>query len=90
MKRRGFLLPFAVSVAALLGSSSDAVLVPGQTPGSSPATISQGQQDRLGDLVIERSSGSSAQTAQHSSHYSHRSHRSHSSHQSHYSHYSGY
>jgi hypothetical protein len=87
MKRRGFLLPFAVSVAALLGSnpvSGQPVMPTGN------AEIASRPSNAIGDLVIERASAAGIETAQHASHYSHRSHSSHSSHVSHQSHYSGY
>jgi hypothetical protein len=93
MKRRGFLLPFAVSVAALLGSNPVSGQPVALTGNASPAEIASRPNNAIGDLVIERASAAGIETAQHASHYSHRSHSSHSSHSSHVSHqshYSGY
>lgn len=83
MKKRKFLVPLAVSVAALtLPVTPEASI--SHTPGttvqapSAPSTIADG-------FVIERSDARGAQMAYHQSHRSHSSHRSHYSHRSHVS-----
>ena len=87
MKKRGFLIPLAASVATLIGAAQ------GQAKGSTSdevaAIIEAAKTAPAGDFFIERSAALPVDTA-HSSHYSHRSHSSHQSHSSHYSHYSGY
>ena len=84
MKSRKFLVPLAVTVAALTAPhasqgaivSSEPVEINRADEASSPAII-------LNDgFVISRSVTTEVQTAYHRSHMSHRSH---SSHQSHYS-----
>ena len=86
MKKRSFLVPFAATVAALLGFSGDAANA-STTPTGTAATVQAAadQGDRLGDLVIERKTGASVVLAGHSSHVSHASHASHASHVSHQS-----
>lgn len=88
MKKRGFLIPLAASIAALIGAAQGQ---PAGRPSDEVAAIIEAARTAPpGDLFIERSTASPTDTAQHSSHYSHRSHSSHQSHSSHYSHYSGY
>lgn len=89
MKKRGFLAPLAVSVAALLGAAGTPS-APNPASADVAAIIEAAKSQQTGNLFIERSHSASPQLAQHSSHYSHRSHASHQSHESHYSHYSGY
>lgn len=83
MKKRSFLVPFAATVATLLGFSGDAANA-STGPGPAAPTVQAASDlgDHLGDLVIERASGSSAVVAGHVSHASHASHASHVSHQS--------
>jgi len=89
MKKRAFLSPAAMSIAALVASS--AAYASSQDL-STRAEENRSVVERLlvsesGDstFILERISDSELQLAQHQSHYSHRSHSSHSSHRSHYS-----
>ena len=88
MKRRSFLLPLALSLAALAAVADGAAAKP-----VIPTTISlpsvvlmQNAPMAPNPLVLKRANGTT--TEQHARHYSHRSHSSHSSHYSHRSHYS--
>jgi hypothetical protein len=78
MKKRQFLTPLAVSVAALLGGATvpvQASTVPVAT------TLSESSASKAVDLlVLTRSTGNELRLAQHESHSSHVSHESHSSH----------
>jgi hypothetical protein len=84
MKKRLFLAPLAVSVAALLGSSPTDAKASAAASGSPVLAAGINSQGLVsgGDLVIERSVGQGSAIAQHSSHMSHESHSSHSSHRS--------
>jgi hypothetical protein len=87
MKKRAFLAPLAISLAALIGTP-EGVSAKVESTAVSPklgsqTTISNEAVSR--GLVIERAAPTASQFAQHRSHYSHRSHVSHTSHQSHYS-----
>lgn len=88
MKKRKFLAPLTVSLAALIGSGVAVANVPNtdaesvssiQSQVISPVTPIAGE-----DFVIHRNTAAETETANHRSHYSHRSH---SSHQSHFSSY---
>ena len=87
MKKKAFLVPLAVSVAALLSiGSAQAVptseITRGNISAELPAPIASG----LGQaFVIERADQGTVQMAGHASHVSHASHASHSSHSSHFS-----
>jgi hypothetical protein len=81
MKKRKFLSPLAVSVAALLGGAS----VPAQAatdPARVPAAVAPEASAPLAadNLVLTRSAGVELRLAGHESHASHASHASHSSH----------
>jgi hypothetical protein len=89
MKKRGFLAPLAVSVAALLGSAGAASASIAAQPELELAIEAAKNQQAPG-LVIERSQSAAPELAWHTSHQSHRSHASHQSHESHSSHYSGW
>jgi len=83
MKKRPFLAPLAVSVAALIGGITlpTPAAVPSEqtvsvmTPTASVAKIDQ--------MVLFRSAGGELGQTDHTSHASHDSHSSHSSHSSH-------
>lgn len=84
MKRRAFLAPLTLSIAALLGTAVAGnelgrSLFPGKTVHGSVIPSASG------NFVLTRSSNSS-QFSQHESHESHGSHGSHESHGSHDSH----
>ncbi len=84
MKKRSFLSPLAVSVAALLAASPSAASTDLSPPSAeiSEAAIESKVTEVIGEpFVLERSQETAIQTAYHRSHYSH---------QSHYSHYSSY
>jgi hypothetical protein len=87
MKKRAFLSPLAISVAALLSVSPTAASTDPEVSalGINESAIKTRFADVLEEpLVLERSQAATIKTAYHRSHYSHRSH---SSHQSHYSSY---
>ena len=77
MKKRQFLAPLAVSIAALIGGTlapAQASTVPEvSAPEAFPAAAAE-------HLVLTRSVGGQLQLADHESHASHESHSSHSSH----------
>jgi hypothetical protein len=84
MKKRDFLAPLAVSIAALLGSSV-ASAAPTPRPGTTITVKAPGADQRVPPaFVLERPIPGKIVTAGHSSH------SSHVSHSSHYSHRSGY
>jgi hypothetical protein len=90
MKKRSFLLPLAVSLAALTAGSGTAIaaLVAPTLTVSAAEASPVAKPDVLAPakpLVLERSKSIRAQFADHYSHRSHSSHSSHSSHRSHYS-----
>ena len=93
MKKRAFLAPLAISVAALLSASpSDAsidqkVSAEVAREASGKAGVAEAMEELL---VLERNDGTAIQTAYHYSHRSHYSHQSHRSHYTHQSHYSSY
>lgn len=81
MKKRAFLSPLAISVAALLSGAPASASVPDTHPVTNETATIAVQANVLGDpFVIERSGETGVQTAQHRSHWSHRSHASHRSH----------
>lgn len=85
MKKRSFLAPLALSIAALLGTAvaGNALgrsLFPTKSVHASSAVPS------TANFVLTRSGGSASQFSQHESHESHASHGSHGSHESHESH----
>lgn len=85
MKKRQFLAPLAVSIAALLGGAplpAEAAVSTGVVTTAKPAEATAMPADQL---VLTRSGGSQVQLADHESHASHESHSSHSSHSSHVS-----
>lgn len=86
MKKRSFLLPLAVSLAALAGGVSANATTAAPTSTLTSVEISPVAKSEVlvspKLLVIERSKSNGGQFA---GHYSHRSHSSHSSHRSHYS-----
>jgi len=90
MKKRSFLSPMAVSVAALISSPSGATQEPAPKVPAALTAEALEQPSTLAGLVLERSAAGQIKMAQHSSHSSHSSHVSHASHSSHSSHYSGY
>jgi len=77
MKKRQFLTPLAVSIAALLGRP----VVPAQASPTPEATASDPTARAVAadHLILKRSGGNRMQLAQHESHSSHSSHVSHSS-----------
>jgi hypothetical protein len=76
MKKRQFLAPLAVSVAALLGGA----MVPVQASTVPVATFSESSASKaMNLLVLTRSTGKELRLADHESHASHESHSSHSS-----------
>ncbi|MGI0134102.1 MAG: hypothetical protein ACREBW_04000 [Candidatus Micrarchaeaceae archaeon] len=80
MKKRLFLAPLAVSVAALLGGTAlptHAAAASETTPSVMTPTASAVKIDRL---VLGRSAGGELGQTDHTSHASHDSHSSHSSH----------
>lgn len=88
MVKRPFLTPLALSVAALLGSTSGSAdaAVNKEFRANQPSQITSTTVGTVGsDFVLQRSSITEIQTARHRSHYSHRSHASHYSHRSHIS-----
>lgn len=93
MKKRAFLRPLTLSIAALLGLGTN-----NQAAAQTPTTddSAAGVRDTVGSVrpparapvpnrFVLEPSGGAAVAAQHESHYSHSSHASHSSHSSHYS-----
>lgn len=82
MKKRQYLSPLAVSVAALLASAA----VPAQaSTDPAPVTVSAVASEApapvaVDHLVLTRSAGGGVQLAQHEFHASHELHSSHSSH----------
>jgi hypothetical protein len=83
MKKRPFLAPLAVSVAALIGGTAlpaHAGVSSEQTVSVVTSTASAGKTDQL---VLVRSASSELGQTDHTSHASHDSHSSHSSHSSH-------
>ncbi len=83
MKKRQFLAPLAVSVAALFGGGR----VPAQAatdPARVPAATAPGASAPMAadHLVLTRGAGGELRLADHESHASHASHASHSSHAS--------
>jgi hypothetical protein len=83
MAKRAFLVPVALTVAALLGSLSASVA-------SVPSTVivtahPEKVFEPTGNLVLERAGDQTVRMADHESHSSHESHASHSSHSSHVS-----
>lgn len=86
MKKRKFLVPLAVSVAALVGSTEGGAntSVPPLIPTEAHASaVGQLAIISIDDFVIQRSDVQMFQTAGHVSHVSHVSHASHASHASH-------
>lgn len=85
MKKRAFLAPLTLSIAALLGTA-----VAGNELGRSlfPAKAVHGSSTAsiAGNFVLTRAGSTSSQFSQHESHESHASHGSHGSHESHESH----
>lgn len=81
MKKRTFLSPAAVSLAALLtAAGADATQI-SRSADKSPAIMKMAESPaKISQFVIERSVGPDVRLAQHMSHSSHASHRSHSSH----------
>ncbi len=82
MKKRPFLAPLAISIAALLGSTPTIVSatvptdgIEGSVPTSSTKTAAP-----ISDFVLQRGGANRLMFADHESHYSHESHASHSSH----------
>lgn len=88
MKKRFFLAPLALSIAALLPVASNATTPATEKPSIVSTAIAGLANTAASDLVIEPAAGLEMQMA-HVSHSSHVSHASHSSHASHVSHYSG-
>jgi hypothetical protein len=88
MKKRKFLVPVTVALAALTGtaqaSSVDGIADPATKISVSSAATANVRQTIGDDFVIRPNAGEAIQTAYH------RSHLSHSSHSSHRSHYSSY
>lgn len=80
MNKRSFLVPLAVSVAALLGSGPNPANASFTAP---PAFASATLRPAAPDFVLERSTDAPLMLTGHSSHRSHSSHSSHSSHRSH-------
>jgi len=86
MKKRTFLAPLAMSVAALISGAPASATAPGMPAITQEDAAMLVQTEGFRDpFVIERSGEAVIQTAQHRSHWSHRSHASHVSHRSHYS-----
>jgi hypothetical protein len=86
MKKKAFLAPLAVSVAALLAVAPAQATPAIDDVAAKPAVeISAQLPDATNAFVIERADPSPVLLAQHRSHMSHSSHSSHSSHASHYS-----
>jgi hypothetical protein len=88
MKRRSFLLPLAVSLAALAGGAGAAAAKPVSSSSIMPPVelVAVATPLPAKPLVLKRVN--SSVTEKFARHYSHRSHSSHSSHYSHRSHYS--
>lgn len=86
MKKRQFLAPLAISIAALLGTNAKVDALPHGHPTIAQAVASTALPSPS-SFVIERSAGVLAQQSFHTSHVSHASHESHSSHVSHRSSY---
>jgi hypothetical protein len=86
MKKRQFLTPLALSLAALLSSTAaDASLPQTQNTTESVSTSTQiAGSVQASDFVL-KPSRNVERAAQYADHYSHYSHESHSSHSSHYS-----
>jgi hypothetical protein len=88
MKKRKFLVPIAISVAALIGTSEASPTM--SEPAIPNVDVASDEQKILSEnilgegFIIQRSNANELETAYH------RSHRSHSSHSSHRSHYSSY
>lgn len=83
MKKRQFLFPLAVSVAALLGGASipaQAATDPARVPAAAAPEASAPM--AADHLVLTRSAGGELRLADHELHASHASHASHSSHAS--------
>ncbi len=83
MAKRSFLIPVALSVAALAGSTGTASAI------RAPSAVTAASEPKLGSytsvdgMVLERANGPAMRLADHVSHESHASHESHSSHSSH-------
>ena len=75
MKKRPFLAPLAVSIAALLGGA----VVPVQASAASAVKTPESAPIASNHLVLNRSAGRELRLADHESHASHESHSSHSS-----------
>ncbi len=90
MKKRQFLAPLAVSLAALLGGvPAPAKASVDKTGNEVKAIQAVSAVNSEEPLVLTRADGTTLRLADHESHMSHASHASHSSHASHASHYSG-
>jgi hypothetical protein len=75
MKKRQFLAPLAVSIAALLAGP----VVPVQASAAPAVTTPEAAPIASKHLVLKRSAGRELRLADHESHASHESHSSHSS-----------
>jgi hypothetical protein len=75
MKKRQFLAPLAVSIAALLGGA----VVPVEASTAPAVTTPESGPIASDHLVLKRSAGRELRLADHESHASHESHSSHSS-----------
>lgn len=89
MAKKSFLVPVALTVAALAISSGSASAALAPDTFADTSLASAAGFTPVGDLVLERADGSAVRLADHSSHESHSSHSSHDSHASHSSHSSG-
>lgn len=86
MKKRQFLAPLAVSLAALLGGvPAPAKASIDKTGSDVKAPETQMSMASRGPLLLRRADGTTMRVADHESHMSHVSHESHASHASHYS-----
>lgn len=83
MKKRSFLLPMALSLAALAVEPSAASAKPATPPTEQTATVQQpGDVVAPPPLVLQRAEATATKFAGHRSHASHASHASHRSHYS--------
>lgn len=83
MAKRSFLVPVALSLAALAGVGPAGATLPPTSQTSETVSPNREGSVPVGNLVLERATDQQIRFADHSSHSSHASHSSHSSHASH-------
>ena len=72
MKKRSFLLPVAVAIAALAATNVSASIPP--TDNTTIVSVASGEFVAADDLVLERSAAPTVNLADHASHSSHANH----------------